>query len=164
VLIHTVLPWHKNDFPRMANEAQVMDALRPFGLAPGDYMMPRPANTTEMKSAEFAAKMSRGPVVQLTVRANGPVHMGATFVRWFLFLLVVGLFSAYIASRGLAPGAAYLRVFQLAGATAFIAHAMALWPTSIWYGRSYGMTIKESFDALIYALLTGGVFGWLWPQ
>jgi hypothetical protein len=24
-------------------------------------------------------------------------------------------------------------------------------------------TLKSSFDGLVYALLTGGVFAWLWP-
>ena len=25
-------------------------------------------------------------------------------------------------------------------------------------------TIKNTFDGLVYGLLTGGVFGWLWPR
>ena len=41
-VIHMVLPWHKSDYPRMANEDKVMDALRPLTIPPGDYMVPRP--------------------------------------------------------------------------------------------------------------------------
>jgi len=26
------------------------------------------------------------------------------------------------------------------------------------------MVLKESFDGLIYSLLTAGTFGWLWPR
>jgi len=26
------------------------------------------------------------------------------------------------------------------------------------------MVFKESFDGLIYSLLTAGTFGWLWPR
>jgi len=26
------------------------------------------------------------------------------------------------------------------------------------------MTIKEMIDGLVYALLTAGTFGWLWPR
>jgi hypothetical protein len=55
-------------------------------------------------------------------------------------------------------------VFQLAGATAFIGYAMALWQMSIWYRRSVMTTIKANVDGLIYAMLTAGVFGWLWPR
>jgi hypothetical protein len=39
-VIHTVLPWHKNDYPRIPNEEKVMDALRPLAIPPGDYMVP----------------------------------------------------------------------------------------------------------------------------
>ena len=34
----------------------------------------------------------------------------------------------------------------------------------IWYRRSLLTTIKSSVDGLIYALLTAGTFGWLWPR
>ena len=83
---------------------------------------------------------------------------------WFVYLLVVSYFAAYIASRALAPGAYYLEVFRFAGATAFIGYAVALWQMSIWYHRSWGTTIRNTIDGLIYGLLTAGVFGWLWPR
>jgi hypothetical protein len=34
---------------------------------------------------------------------------------------------------------------------------------SIWYWRAWSLTAKVVFDGLIYAMLTGGTFGWLWP-
>ena len=39
-LIHMVLPYHRTDYGKVASEDKVMDALRPFGIAPGDYMIP----------------------------------------------------------------------------------------------------------------------------
>ena len=95
---------------------------------------------------------------------NGMVNMGKTLGLWYLYTLAIGFFAAYVASRALPPGADSLRVLQLAGATAFIAYAGALWPLSIWYRRSWGTTIRSTIDGLIYALLTGGTFGWLWPH
>ena len=41
-VIHMALPWHKSDYPPIPNEDKVMDALRPFAIPPGDYMVPRP--------------------------------------------------------------------------------------------------------------------------
>jgi len=35
---------------------------------------------------------------------------------------------------------------------------------SIWYRRSWGLTAKAALDGLIYAALTAGTFGWLWPR
>jgi len=77
---------------------------------------------------------------------------------------VVGFFAAYVASAALPPGTAYPRVFQLVGTTAFVGYALALWQMSIWYRRSWGTTIRSTIDGLAYALLTAGVFGWLWPR
>jgi hypothetical protein len=30
--------------------------------------------------------------------------------------------------------------------------------------RNWGATFKAMIDGLVYALLTGGTFGWLWPR
>jgi hypothetical protein len=35
---------------------------------------------------------------------------------------------------------------------------------SIWFFRHWSTSLKNVFDGLIYALLTGGVYGWLWPR
>ena len=40
---------------------------------------------------------------------------------------------------------------------------LALWQISIWYHRSWATTIRSTIDGLIYAALTAGFFGWLWP-
>jgi hypothetical protein len=141
-----------------------MDALRPLAIPPGDYMIPRPSSSQEMRSPEFVEKMKKGPVVVLTVMPNGPVSMGRNLVLWFLYATVVGVFAAYVAGRALPPGAEYLSVFRFAGTTAFVGYALALWQMSIWYRRSWSTTIKAMVDGLIYALLTAGTFGWLWPR
>lgn len=163
-IIHMLLPWHKSDFPKLPNEDGVRDALRPLAIPPGDYMVPRPSSTEDMRSPEFAEKMKRGPVVLLTVIPNGPFSMRRNLILWFVYCLVVGLFAAYIAGRALPPGASYPRVFQLVGATAFGGYVLALWQMSIWYRRAWSTTIKSSVDGLIYAMLTAGTFGLLWPQ
>ncbi len=163
-LIHMASPWHKNDFPRLENEDAFCDAVRPLAIPPGDYMVPRPKRREEMRTPEFQEKMKKGPIVMMTVLPNGPVSMGKSLVGWFLYSIVVGIFSGYIAGRALAPGAPYLGVFRFVGATAFIAYAVALWQMSIWYGRSWLTTTKTTVDGLIYALLTAGTFGWLWPR
>ena len=162
-LIHMASPWHKSDFPKMANEDQVMDALRPLAIPPGDYFFPRPGQREDMRSAAFAEKVKKGPVVLMTVMSGG-MAMGRNLVMWFMYIVVMSAFAAYIAGRALPPGAVYLRVFRFAGATAFIGYSAALWQMSIWYRRAWLTTIKSTIDGLIYASLTAGVFGWLWPR
>src|SRR5881392_2452594 len=75
-IIHMASPWHKSDYPKPSNETQVMDALRPLAIPPGDYMMPRPSSRDEMRSPAFAEKVQQGPVVMLTVFPKGPMSMG----------------------------------------------------------------------------------------
>jgi hypothetical protein len=64
----------------------------------------------------------------------------------------------------LPAGAHYLQVFRFIGASAFMGYSLALWQMFIWYRRSWITTVKSTIDGLIYALLTAGTFGWLWPR
>jgi hypothetical protein len=141
-----------------------MAALRPFAIPPGDYLMPRPSSMKETGSPEFLEKQKQGPIVIMTVRPNGIASMAGPFVGWFVFSIVVGIFAGYVASRALGPGAHYLQVFRFVGTVAFVAYSAAVWPLSIWYGRSWGTSIRSTIDGLVYGLLTAGVFGWLWPR
>jgi hypothetical protein len=163
-VIHMAPLWHKNDFPKMPREAEVLQALRPLAIPPGDYFLPRPGGRDHLKSPEFQEQLSRGPVAVMTVMPNGPMSMGRNLVQWFAFIVVVGIFVAYITSRTLAVGTPYPKVFQIAGATAFMGYWLALCPLSIWFRRSWTLTLKAGFDGLIYASLTAGTFGWLWPR
>jgi len=101
-IIHMGPFWHRGDFPQMPREAEVLNALRPLAIPPGDYFIPRAAGMEEMRSREFKDKLAQGPV--------------------------------------------------------------ALCELSIWYRRSWSLTLKAALDGLIYGALSGGTFGWLWPH
>jgi hypothetical protein len=163
-IIHMASPWHRSDYPKMPNEDWVRDALRPLAIPPGDYMVPRPASRADLRTPEFADKINNGPVMIVTVLPNGPMSMSRNLTLWFLYCTANGLFAAYVTGRALLPGADYLEVFRFAGATAFIGYVVALWQMSIWYRRSWLTTIKATVDGFIYACLTAGTFGWLWPR
>jgi len=108
-------------------------------------------------------KYKRGPVGFLTLAPNGPPAMGASLAQWFVYCLGVGVFVAYLTSRTLELDAPYLSVFRIAGVVAFTIYAGAHPTLSIWYKRRWSTSWKFVLDGLIYALLTAGVFGWLWP-
>lgn len=162
-IVHMMLPYHKSDFKAAPAEDDLLDAALKAGITPGDYMVPRPANREQMKDPAFMEKWKRGPVLIMTV-ANPSMAMGGLLLQWFLYLILVSVFAAYIASRALPPGAPYLSVFRFAGAAAFASYSLALMQDSIWYRKSWSTTIKNLFDGLIYGCLTAGVFGWLWPR
>lgn len=164
-LIHMVLGYHKNDFKKLPDEEGVMATLRKPGVPPGDYVFPKPDSPKAMKDPAFLEKWRQGPVGMMTImKKSAAPSMGKSLAYWFLYCVVVEIFAAYIAGRALSTGAPYLSVFRFAGATAFVGHAIGTWPNTIWYGRAWTTTLKSNIDGLIYALLTGGVFGWLWPK
>ena len=162
-VIHMALGYHANDFKGLESEKQIMDDLRKYNLPPGDYHFPRANSMKEMGSPEFIEKMKLGPVGMMTVTHSGPVSMGKELTLWFIYSIIVGIFAAYVAGRALPEGAHYLSVFRFAGVTAFVGYSLALLQNSIWYKRNWSATLKSMFDGLIYALFTGGIFGWLWP-
>ncbi len=163
-ILHTVLKYHASDYSKLPNEEGAMDALRKFNIPDGDYSFPRASSMKEMGTPEFQEKQKKGPNGMLTIWGTGSASMGKELAIWFLYSVVIGVFAAYIAGRALGEGASYLAVFRFAGATAFFCYAVANWQESIWFKKKWSTTIKNTFDALVYALLTAGVFGWLWPR
>ena len=163
-IIHMMSPWHRNDYGRLPDEENVRAALRPFAIPPGDYMVPRPQTRDELRTPGFAARVSEGPNMGVTVLPNEPWSMGRNLGLWFVYLLIVAVFAGYMAGRALPAGAHYLVVFRFVGTAAFLGFAIALWQMSIWYRRAWSTTVKATIDGLIYALLVAGTFGWLWPK
>jgi len=162
-VIHMVLKYHSKDFSGVPDEEGLMEAFRRTKVAPGDYCMPYAGSMEAMKSKEFCDKFAKGPVVTMTVSAGGTMNMGGQLGQWFLYTVVISLFTAYLTGRVLQGGAHYLDVFRVAGTVAFMGYAMALPPFSIWYKRNWGTTLRSMVDGLLYSLLTAGTFGWLWP-
>jgi len=163
-IIHMALPIHKSDYRKLPDEEKVLDTMRASGVTPGrEYRFPY-CTQKEMKSPEAIDKFKRGPVGLLVVMPNGAMSMGKFLGQWFIYCVVVSIFAAYLTGRTRMPGADCPEVFRVAGCTAFIGYALAQAQNSIWRGVTWGITLKHMLDGLIFGLLTGGTFGWLWPK
>lgn len=163
-IVHMFLPYHRSDFAKLPQEDAVLDALRSLNVPGGQYLAPHANTPAQMKQPEYLEKRKRGPVLFLTLAAGGDPGMGKSLLQWFVFLLVVSVFSAYLAGHAIAAGAPYLAVFRFVGVVAFMAYGLGHAHQSIWYRQKWSTTGHFVFDGLIYALLTAGVFGWLWPR
>ena len=163
-IMHMVLTYHRSDYRSLPNEQPVTDALRNAGVTPGPvYFFPF-SSFKEMRSPEMKEKMKRGPVGFITVLPSGAPGIGKNLVLWFIYCAVISIFSAYLSGRLLAPATAFIQVFRVVGTVAFLGYGAAHAQDSIWGGRSWVVTFKHLFDSLVFALLTGAVFGWLWPK
>ncbi len=162
-VIWTVAPHHKTEWKGLSNQDEVIAAARKGDPAPGSYMVPW-ADRKDKAAFESAMKQfAEGPAWVMLVYPRGPMSMGKQLVQQTIFFLVTSFFVAYVAHHALASGASYLRVFQVVGATTFMTHALGAVPESIWFARPWRNTWMQAVDALIYAGLTAGAFGWLWP-
>jgi hypothetical protein len=162
-LVHMVLPWHKGDYRRLPDEDAFRNAVGPMAIPPGDYMVPRPMGRDEMRSEAFLDKVKMGPNVVMTVLPSRAFSIAQNLVQWFIYLVAVAIMSAYIASRALTTNAEYWEIVRFVGTTAWIGFSVALWQMSIWYHRSWGTTLRQTIDGLIYAFITGFIFAWCWP-
>jgi hypothetical protein len=163
-LIHMVLGYHRNDVRRLADEDGVLDALRRLDIRPGDYAAPHAGSAQGMKEPQFAEKMRKGPLVLMTIARGEEPSMAKSLSLWFLYTILVSLLTAYAASLVLPPGTAYRAVFRVVSTVAFMGYSLALLQHSIWYRRSWATTVRSVFDGFVFALLTAGTFGWLWPR
>ena len=162
-IMHMILPYHRGDYRALPDEEKLLTALRGAGLTRGLYVFPFGTHK-DMKSPAMMEKYKQGPVGTMTVAPNGPPAMPRFLGMWFLFCLVVGLFTAYLAAHTVPVGAPYRAVFRVVGTTAFMAYGLGNLANAIWKMQTWSFTIKEVVDGLIYGLLTAGTFGWLWPR
>ena len=100
-LIHMVLKYHNTDLRGLPDEEAARRALGALKLAPGDYVVPYCGSAKEMSNPEYLAKRTEGPVAIFTVMKSGTGSMGPALGQWFGFLVVVGVFVAYVARLSL---------------------------------------------------------------
>ncbi len=163
-IIHMALGYHAGDVKAVPRQDDVMAALRPFKLEPGDYCLPRPGSMKELGSEAHKARVALGPNLIFTVMPPDASFMGMTLLKWFVYGIVVAFVAAYVTGIAYGPGAAYPQIFRMAGTVGFACYAMALPQHSIWYRRSWRTTLISMADGFLYGCLIGGTFGWLWPK
>jgi hypothetical protein len=160
-LIWTVIQWHNSDWQKLPDEEAVRHALR--GASPGQYSVPHAADNRARQASEWQGKFKEGPSAMMVVLSHGSMAMGKQLVQWFIYCLVISTLIAYVAAATLPAGAECLKVFQVTGTVAILAYAGSAAMGSIWFGHTWGRTLKDIVDGVIYGLLTAGIFGWLWP-
>jgi hypothetical protein len=162
-LVWTALPHHRKEFGALANDDAVLSAIRGGNPAPGLYMTPHFKSAEERNSDAAKAKLQSGPMAFVTVLPGGNRPMGPMMVQSLVVNLIIAMFVGYLAFHTVPAGAEYMPVFRVAGTATFMAYGLAHLPDSVWFGRPWSSYFLGAFDALLYALIAGGVFGWLGP-
>ena len=163
-ILHMLPGWHKRDMTAVPGEDKVMETLRAMNVQPGDYRFPFSNSVAEMETPAFLEKMKQGPVGNMSIQPSGDMNFGKLMGQWFVYSLVIAVIVAYVTGRTRAQGAPYLEVFRVSGTVTFCCYSVAHWQNWIWWGKSTRFTLTNTLDGLVYALVTAGTFGWLWPK
>ncbi len=162
-VLHMMLPIHKGDYRKLPKEAELLTAMRTHGVVPGTYSFPFPDSMKDMASPEMIEKYKQGPVGSVTVLPNGVPAIAKSLVLWLLYLAIVSIFVAYLATIGLSDPSA-MQVFRFTSTAALLGYGIPHLHESIWKGQSWIVTAKFILDGVIYSLVTGATFVLLWPR
>tara|TARA_R110002126_G_scaffold121369_5_gene262879 strand:- start:9048 stop:9620 length:573 start_codon:yes stop_codon:yes gene_type:complete len=161
-LMWMVFPHHRKDWARTTDEDGLIKTLGDQKLKPGQYNFPHCGDPSAMKDPVWMEKYSKGPKGFLVLMPDGPPNIPQSMIKSTIYNLLVTICVAYVATIGLTVGDP--DVFRMTATVAFLSFGAALGWGPIWFGRSIRSTMMELFDALVYGLVTGAIFMWLWPS
>jgi hypothetical protein len=157
------LPHHRKEWASAPGQAALQAALK--DAAAGRYVFPDPGDPAQRRTPEFQERWAAGPSGFLTVMPRGPMSMGRNLGLTFLLELVISFFTAYVLWRAFgATGPGYHAVFRMTFTLGLMAYALAPGFDTIWFGKTWRAWANTAIDAVLFALVMAGTFGWLWPR
>ena len=154
-----VLQLHRQDWGKIPQEDQFMEAARKCDIPLGNYAFPACSSQEEMKSEAFLAKMKAGPRGVMSVYAE--VNMGKNLGLTFVYFLVCNFCLAYLATLALKPGAEFMAVLRFVSTAGLMTYLAGIVPHSIWFRcRIVGHIV----EAIVFAAIVGVIYGAMWPK
>ena len=161
-IIWMATPLHASDMKGAPEGLE--KAVADLDMKHGTYLFPLPADgSKDYKDPAFLERFERGPWGVIVV-GKGKPNFGLNLARTFIVYLVTLVFVAYVTGRAMAPGAAYMDVFQVAGAAAVLGFTFGGLPGDIFWGKPSRFVIAGLIEAAILATLAAGVFAGFWPS
>lgn len=169
IIASMALPHNRQDWialPNPPGEDGFMDYLRKSDIKPGNYLFPDFRSSEAMKSAKVEKALNEGPVGHLSVWRT-PLTMGDKLVGTFIVYLVVSILIAYlslVAIQPVASPASFAKVFQITATAGVLAYGFSFIPSALWWGSYTRTIIANTVDGVVYGVMTGAIFAWLWPR
>ena len=152
--------WHNADYGRVPEEKAILDALST--AKSGQYLVPR-VDWRKLSADERQAMQSR-PVAYILVRNPAKFSFGPALALFFLYGLAIAVIVGYLTGCSRGPGADSHEVFHFAAIAGFLGFGFRSVSDAIWYGKPWRVAFKEMIDGLIYGMVMGAIFSWLWPR
>lgn len=168
VFVASFIAWstlghHVPDWKELPEEEATIEHLQKSGISPGQYLFPGRSPKARRDIEESREqRMNSGPWGTVHIWTRQP-SVGRNLLQLFVFYLITSVFVAYLATLALEPGAKFSPVFQVTGTSAILAYAFGGIPNAIWFGSRFRAALMDVLDGIAYGLLTGIIFGMLWP-
>lgn len=160
-LAWAVLPHHNPDWKKLPDEDRFFAFIKEQNIAPGEYLFPL-IDPKQMKDPAMVERYSAGPWGIVNLWPSKP-SMGKNMALTVLTFLVVSFFIAYIAAAALPRGASFTEVFQIVAVAAILAYTAGSICREIWFTRPLRAKVMDFIDGVAYGIITGVIFGLLWP-
>jgi hypothetical protein len=194
VWIASAIAWmaighHKKDRDALPGgekgEQEMMDTVTRMGIKPGNYGFPDFCQHDKLPRKERmeALKVLYDKHPQGLLRVWAPVNMGVNMALTFLFYLVTSAVIGYLAwaalgasvgglksvagevvANGAAEDHAFWRVFQVTGTAGILAYCFASFPGDLWFQKKKRAMVMDWGDGVVFGVITGLIFAWLWPH
>ncbi len=155
-LAWTALPHHVPEWKPMPDEGELTALLKQHATPAGQYVFPHPKGPQQEKQNPDPNAPYQGTLILY----DKPISMGAAIGKTLAFFFLATFVIGYLASLGLSPQSSRLDVFRFVFVAGLLTHVAGRFPGAFWFKRK---TLLDSIDGTVYALLTAGVFVWLWP-
>ena len=157
-IIHMFLPFHRSDFEKLPQEDQVLDTLRSLNIPSGQYGSPH-AIPPRDEAAGIPGKAQAGTRAFPHLAPGADPGWEIPLLQWFIYLLVISLFAAYLAHIVIAAGAPYPAVFRFICVAALMAYSLGHAHQSIWYRQRWRKTVNYFIDGLMMRVTSGSSAG-----
>lgn len=157
---------HKKDRDALPDEQAFMDFVRQANIGPGNYGFPDFCQHDKLPREERVRAQkelyNKHPQGLLCVWA--PTNMGANMLLTFAFFLLTSAVIAYLAWAALPhTGTSSTKVLQVVGTAGVLAYCFASFPGDLWFQKKRRAMFMCWIDGIVFGLITGAIFAWLWP-
>lgn len=157
------LPHHKQDFIALPDEDGLIQDLRKHNIKPGNYLFPDFRTSAQLKSEKVERALEHGPVGHLVLWRT-PLTMGDKMAGSFVVYLVVTILIAYLAQLAIPGPAEFSKIFKFVMTAGVLAYCFAYIPNALWWGSYKRTIVANIIDGVVFAAITGAIFGWWWPK
>lgn len=161
-LAWVVLPHHKPEIKKLEDEDGFLAMLKSADVPAGSYMFPMCTGGKEMKDPAYLKKLEEFPCGMLNVWQK-PRPMQVCLLGSFVTYLLIAVFVAYLAHFAFERGEAFMTIFRFTSAAAIAAHVLGTIPGGVWFGVQVRSMVTCAIDGIVFGLLTGLTFAWMWP-